>query len=134
MMQGDTLERNSELFEAIADAIELAPERYDQSDWALPGPDDFEGLPTTELLHRCGTKHCIAGWAVSLSTTEDTRNKTKDDVDRRGWGAVARERLGLSFDEADELFGQHWLPRAGMTVPEALRALAAGADVRVVSR
>lgn len=91
--------RNRELFDKIADQIEQHPETYDQNHY------------------RCGTAHCVAGHAVAISGLEMSQWDTE---------AAARELLGLTDDEGDTLFNMYWRPPAGMTVPEALRAIGRG--------
>lgn len=47
--------------------------------------------------------------------------------------SIVAEELGLATNEANVLFNEDWQPREDMTVPEALRAIAGGADIESVT-
>lgn len=121
------MKRNKELFYKIADKIEAEPERYDQDTW---------GAQTA-----CGTAHCVAGWAANLEGCRATGG-----LGAPSWGLVippngeiqsvryfAMGALGLTEEEADNLFCATWVPRLGLSVPEALRLLGEGVDLESVS-
>lgn len=110
--------RNSELLRAVADKIDREPSSYDQSFWGNP----------------CGTKHCIAGHAVhiaGLSSSPDASWPWSMVINEKGEEEPTRyaaaRLLGLTSGEAAMLFDEHWVPHG--TVPEALRAIADGAQI-----
>lgn len=136
--------RNVALFHMVANQIEREPSRYDQEIWG--------GL--IEKDPSCRTAHCVAGWAAKLhgAAPQGFRKRADNKIAEPDWefcipkgpydgicyvdgnGAVytatyAQELLGLTTAEADELFDSDWRPRDGMTVPEALRDIAAGGDI-----
>ena len=107
---------NKELLCKIADAIEAAPEEFDQAAWGTG----------------CGTPRCVAGWAITLC--EDPDYCTGEDV-----ADGAREVLGLTQYQRHNLFAANWpdwwvhgVFRGGYIQPTAeqaayvLRELAAG--------
>lgn len=106
---------NAEMLRRIADEIEAHPENYDQA--------HYRG---------CGTKCCIAGHAIRMLGREFAN---WSPFVLKGGGNVwdvAREALGLrGFCEADVLFHADWKPRG--TVADALRAIANGTDVELVT-
>lgn len=68
---------NQELFNKIADVIEMEPDAYYQGDWACFSDDSVYCQSAEEadakldkLEHLCGTEHCIAGWAIVLTAKE----------------------------------------------------------------
>jgi hypothetical protein len=116
------MERNKELFYAIADKIESEPECWDQADWG----------------NECGTKHCIAGWACHLSGYAPAVNKYGDNW----WGNVVKDgltidiedaackELGLEPHEGDALFDEDWartVPKAA--IPVILRLYGDGEEI-----
>jgi len=111
---------NAELFRKIADVIEAKPGCHDQQIFSSACDDD-EPLEaefvTTETIHTCGTKACIAGWAVHLTPKED-RPEAESVME------CAAKLLGLSDGEADTLFNGDWSPREGVTIPQELRRIA----------
>ena len=111
---------NSELFRKIADVIEAEPGCHDQRRFSSTCDDDapFDAeFVTTETIHTCGTKACIAGWAVHLTPKED-RPESESIME------CAAKLLGLSDSEADTLFDGDWSPREGVTIPQELRRIA----------
>lgn len=105
---------NKTLMNRIADMIEKYPENYDQGTWS----NDEKICPiTAKGKPKCGTAHCIAGWAVALSVK-------KPVIDDEAWNK-GRKFLGLNGAEADHLFNSGWEPNGDLTVPEQLRAYAA---------
>lgn len=102
---------NAELFAKIRDVIKASPEGHEQS--------------TFESETSCGTTRCVAGWAIYLETgvpvfMSDSsivlspearalelrlglvRGDFENDVDMVH--AIARELLGLSEQQAHQLF------------------------------
>jgi hypothetical protein len=98
-------ERNTELFDRIADRIEERPDLHNQGVYGFGGG--------------CDTPHCIAGWAVALSGGVVTGGADTD----------ARALLKLNHREAGRLFSHRWKPHGGLTVPEALRAIGRGGAI-----
>lgn len=164
---------NQELFNKIADVIEMEPDAYNQHEWAMlpksvdedddiivyidDADDAREAVDALGTL--CGTRCCIAGWAVTLSAAErglitPTFNENtgvtlygeQTRVNPIMWlralaeqtaGSDSPEKagarlLGIGPDEAAYLFHCEWRPRTGLSVPEALRKIGEGADVRDV--
>ena len=118
------MERNRELFEKIAAQIEETPDRWNQSHWAT----DSE----------CGTVMCVAGWAAELTCglieIESPWGNDKTMLapaarDERhaalGFDTYGREVLGLTADEADEMFYGSWDEMEEMDVHEAAEFLRA---------
>lgn len=74
---------NRELFEQIANVIELQPQYYNQGSWATAALGDIhknveDAERAAEALgNECGTAFCIAGWAVSLSATPEQVKEAK---------------------------------------------------------
>lgn len=102
--------RGPALMRAVADAIEAHPEQYDQGLWSA--------------VTHCGTAYCVGGWACTLVHGP------------KEWAAVesmARDLLQLPDDGAGILFHPMWEPAVGLTVPEALRAIAGGRSVESVT-
>lgn len=100
-----------DLIRAVATAIRQYPKRYNQRWWKT----------TTD----CNTTYCIAGWAAfikgrDIDDTVFARNGIIETV--AGW-------MHLDLQEAKSLFHGWWIPKHGMTVPEALEKIAAGASV-----
>lgn len=87
---------NLELLKKVRQQIEDHPELHSQFSYGVRTP--------------CGTTHCIAGWALSLSGVDLkwTEEGYLDWVERDGVsthpGEVARELLGLTREEGDTLF------------------------------
>jgi hypothetical protein len=107
-MKTDT---HTRLAYTVLDYIEDHPERHDQDTWITVGG----GLPTiTDRNTRttvenadCGATCCFAGWAVLLngdtiasgSLVYNSNGRFVSNID-----IYARHLLGLTPDEADELF------------------------------
>lgn len=130
-------ERNTDLFFAVADQIEAHPGAYDQETYG----ERFD----------CGTRACIAGWAVLLNQnpawevwwkTYDYGGGLEYELSvRRASTATeihvheaAQEMLGLTAGEASRLFAGGWMPPAGSfsepnDVAEALRHIGKGGPV-----
>lgn len=126
------MERNAELFFAVADAIEREPHRYDQGDWF----DHWE--PLSEMPPpACGTTACIAGWAIACGrhsgSLKAAATEWNEAVDQDYPEDEAAELLGLAPHDADRLFHSHWRPHDGLSVPDALRKVGEGAAVEDVS-
>lgn len=112
---------NSELLHQVADAIEANPARYDQKRW----------------YHRtsCGTAYCVAGWVIALgapqalTATGHIRVHPRfGDVEGVDWVEdyvdTSNALLGITAEEAGELYWGGSAPRLGHTVPEALHKMA----------
>jgi hypothetical protein len=130
--------RNRELFLKIAEVIEKHPKLYDQTAVSPePVPVDLcsYGLfPYIEdpLTVECRTPGCIAGWAAAL-TPVALRQQLALRLESPRWVLrSARVLLGLSLDEASILFGGAWAPSDGRSVPEELRRIADGGEIRGV--
>jgi hypothetical protein len=146
-LEAESPVRNTELFLRIADHIEMFPETYNQEVWGDVVEDANEELKETP----CGTAFCIAGhaghesgWGPGSTYVWDAWELKKVlaptwDLLRMGdrhelsAPVVGRYELGLTAREAGVLFDENWSPYEDITVPEALRALAYGERVDVVS-
>lgn len=115
---------NAELFRKIADVIEREPNLYDQTEFGFGSNNDdakaCHHIPP-EQVNACGTSHCIAGWAVAL-----TPPAKRPDADVF---YAAKELLGLSINDAADLFWSAWKPPSEMTVPQYLREVADRGEV-----
>ena len=158
------MKRNRKLFYQIADITETYPERYEQCAWGFASIPEHPGVqvPSMETMDRviydgneyaCGTAHCIAGWALTLSKTAKpvsypVWNRLGDTILRTSfdWSTVqlengnvrgiiewAADELGLSIDEANDLFSGGWMPRQDLSVGDALRLIGDGASIYEVS-
>jgi hypothetical protein len=102
---------------AVADIVDLTPERWDQCFWFLcelaePQPNEVAGRGVT-----CDSVGCIAGWAVALTpSTERTKYW-------RTWDIAGKHALGLSEDLSFPLFRAE-LPMGAGDVSDVLRRLA----------
>lgn len=126
--------RNAELFRKIADQIRREPKSHCQVSWGLPAPDT-----------PCGTRACIAGWAVVLDQgyrpTENIKtvgeyghcrvwsSESGPDIYERDIGPMAAELLGLTATEQRILFGSSFESPANYEMPEYLEAVADGAPI-----
>ena len=126
--------RNAELFNAIADELELFPESYDQDVWGTRLEEHAD-----ETL--CGTAFCIAGhgvhrtgWDTPVHDWFMVKHPNHPDAGNINTSKQAAYELGLNGHESSELFDSDWLPEHGYTVSDALRALANGADIEDVTR
>lgn len=122
-----------QLMLAVADAIENDPASYKQTHW----------IEVTE----CGTTCCIAGWAVKIAQDEDFERVVSTAramgiyyessyayEEHDSWFLyTAMDLLGLERNEAHKLFGCNWRPAAELTVPEALRKFAGGAELEEIT-
>jgi len=111
------MQRNTELFNDIAEALLVHPDRYrwDQEQWGF-------GPPEKRNAHTCGTRHCTAGFAVAFSgympfdpVEWDWEEVTLANSDRSKYedvSDVARSLLGLYDEESDLLFDGLWKPFA----------------------
>lgn len=90
-----------ELFRKIHEQISLHPETHDQTCWWYTNP-------------ACGTVACIAGWAVQFNaekgeSLDDAAERLADELrvpesGEDNWTGVSRRLLGLTFEEAEDLF------------------------------
>ncbi len=113
--------RNKNLFFKIARQIESEPETYDQQDWGSP----------------CGTAHCVAGWAASLSgyvpaeitgIEPNWAHVSKNRGRNLLTSELAQTLLGLNAGEANHLFDADWKPH-GATPADAMRFYGRGGDI-----
>ncbi len=137
--------RNKELFHAIATAMREEPKHYNQGEWGL---NAIGGLTS----HSCGTAHCIGGFAVALSGYKPTRKDWTRVTDslwpwfRAGESTpeTAQALLGLSNQEAGDLFSASWRPKDAAAsavrgealvslVADAMDLLAEGASIQSVT-
>lgn len=90
------------LLSDVRRVILAEPKRYNQTFWIarLNGKNNAFGLdPQIEPVPACGTVGCIAGWVATLKRGQ-----------RFGWidaPKIARKTLGISDDQADQLFSGH---------------------------
>lgn len=106
------LKPNEPLIREIFRMIELQPQMWDQSSWAVTldrEPVDLETMEKNE--YQCGATFCFAGWAMILAghkvgqgeryevQVDDELISEDEFVDR------AADVLGLDRDNADRLFG-----------------------------
>ena len=101
---------NTQLLRKIADQIEAEPERYDQTVW-IDNLAIMSGVPG----ETCGTRACIAGWAVMLSKTGRTHGTIKE---------AAGGLLRLTERESEELFSAGFMEGRESEVPAVLRRFA----------
>lgn len=111
-----------EVLRAVADVIDAEPKRYFQGNWKTVGVD-----------HPCGSAFCVSGWAVALELGEDMLNVNGHVSGMGHAGVVGADLLGLDYTTAYHLFNEEWKPKDGMSVPEALRRLADGEALDVLS-
>lgn len=135
-LKGNNVITGTALLEAVADQIEGHPDQYDQGSWGyIVG--SLTSTPTLDIIEKmglndCGTRGCIAGWAVALNVhNQEVREALATKM--LDVGSLAEKLLGLETYTADILFNEMWKPAAGMDVPEALRFLAKGADIYEVT-
>lgn len=85
---------NRELFTKIRDHIKAHPEQHDNYEWEIE-------------TEECGTARCAAGWAIYFTHPGRRIRQTVGDEPAyrgRSFNQIGRELLGLTSDEADELF------------------------------
>ncbi|MEO3852593.1 hypothetical protein ABGB09_34085 [Streptomyces sp. B8F3] len=91
----------AEVAGAVLDAIETNPSSLHMGVWTTLAPGERVRLGD----NLCGTAMCAAGWAAFVSgwtlTAEETAEKGDAVLSIKTVGRVA---LGLSDEEADELF------------------------------
>lgn len=108
----------------VADAIEDDPASYAQEHW---------------VDHTyCGTRCCIAGWAVKIAEPERFNIDFRNQCEVRNLSEYielnAHELLGLASNKALLLFHSGWKPVEDMTVSEALRKIAGGSKLSEVTQ
>lgn len=116
------MERNSKLFNEVADAIEWEDTiKYDQTVY----------VSNKSEIGECGTRACIAGFAVGIKDYKRDwfrmwidNHHNEIDINTR-----AQNLLGLSNHESACLFSGDWKPTNDMTVPEVLRKMGEGHDL-----
>lgn len=94
---------NHERMLKVADAIEANPDHFSMADFYYGEPgtpytrkDPDDALSLDDALTYCGTKACIAGWALHLWPAENDKAVCLSS------GAAGI--LGLDYDDADEIF------------------------------
>jgi hypothetical protein len=85
----------TELLNEVADAIEYA-DRFCLRTWASKADNIMHRVKPVELWESCDTVGCVAGWTNAV--IEAPRSPSIDNQ------KAAREALGLTFDQARELF------------------------------
>ena len=113
------MDRNTDLFFEVAEAIEKHPQRYDQR--SCYGNNE------------CGTTACIAGWTLALTEHQGDLTAADRAYDSEIF-SPAGDALGLSEYEAEHLFDAWWKPHDGLSVPDALRKIGEGAEIEDVSK
>jgi hypothetical protein len=110
---------------AVADIIELEPERYNQGDWWDDGINDDDRSPLMPWHiagqgHACNTTACIAGWGVALCDESLPINMANP------WEIAGAWALGLHMGLATALFDYGTADRLGSNaeVADVLRRLA----------
>lgn len=87
----------------LADFLETLPkEDFDGWEWGLTNGR----FVTQQTAHSCGTKACLAGWAV-LFNGYTIKDGVAYDTQQKPLGAIGRfaqDLLGLTFTEEDLLF------------------------------
>jgi hypothetical protein len=119
------MKRNTELFEKVAAAIEEQPALWNQKAWAK--------AVTNEEGERCGTAHCIAGWAIFIADDQHC-SPEGSVIAPDGLRVHAQERaaelLGLYPSEADRLFDTMWRDGEAIEdVADELREIGRGARI-----
>lgn len=95
---------NVRLLRRIQRHILAEPRRLDMASWAYHCVGTKKELAALEMPS-CGTRACIAGWAVALgSPAKKTRQRAMLGDDSVDYYKVAKRLLGLTDDEADFLF------------------------------
>ena len=100
----------AEAAKRIAHRIRTSREDWDQSWWLLPyrTPDNYPAFKVAEAKtalsqiqngRSCGTTACVGGWAVLEALDAGERLSPNREI-----GDAAREVLGLSCEEATDLF------------------------------
>jgi len=107
--------RGKELAQAVLDLVTKYPEKHKQSSWVAGGTAEDYFNPK---VNECGTRACLAGWAVLLNTpdgpvyAEQARaavaEKLGIGVEHQGWEYVALKLLfpDLDVQEFGEDFGE----------------------------
>jgi hypothetical protein len=135
----------------VVTAVELEPDRYRQEWWASMPLDmvqpDWDTHTAIEP-QQCGTAFCLAGWNHVLHHGVDDwleLGYLSDENFLAGWqqlnwstcAADLEMETIIDFEvpavDGALLISSMWEPKEGMTVGEALRALAAGATVRDIT-
>jgi hypothetical protein len=142
------MERNRKLLYQIADLIETYPEMHDQETWGWSDSDKFDKVIFDGEQYKCGTAHCIAGWALVLDNDwKPAKIRNHFGNKRIDWGTAvnkaegtamstpnwAQGKLGMNDSEAAILFSEDWNPSNHLTVGDALRMFADGAGIRDIT-
>lgn len=123
--------RNAELFRKIADQIRREPESHDQDDWGYRDPNTS-----------CGTRACIAGWAVALGDgffpTDEIdlgagsyvwRSASGETFYEKDVSSRAIDLLGITPMESVNLFSEEFQPPNDQSFPDYLEAVADGTPI-----
>jgi hypothetical protein len=55
----------------ILEQVQREPQRFDMGSWHCKvGDDEFEDVPHPDEYKKCGTSHCVAGWAIVIAGKE----------------------------------------------------------------
>lgn len=107
---------------AVADIIEFHPERWNQTEWCEDThgrePSVQAAVGRADEMADCGTRGCVAGWAVML-----TPAGLLDLADASAWSHAGRVALGLEHDLANSLFDPCF-PADAELMAELLRYIA----------
>lgn len=163
-MTTTTPTRNVELFRKVADAIEREPDRYNQRTWlsldnqittlaaplehcktvcCVAGHAIMESTSTEEWDSAVSTalRHMAVIHKMGVDDPRLLKDITLDHViiknligEDHSIPKRAAELLGLSNEEADFLFAENWEPESDLSVSDALRQLADGAELCDVSK
>jgi len=94
----DVTNHTKAVAQSILRYIEMYPERHDQRAW-VSNPDGTDNHEKFDSDNVCNTTMCIAGTAVFLTRPVDEFKRFDGD-----WESVGGGLLGLTYDEAEQLF------------------------------
>lgn len=135
----------AERLRRVAYLIDRYDTNYDQSTWGSCGEGPALIDLDTAVRPFCGTAFCIAGWTLLDAGYKAVFEPNRNEVDRfvRGEDTInaiytdieqaAGAMLGLSIEDARDLFEPSWMPRPDISPHDALMALADGVSLRLVT-